>query len=182
MPDRHLLGCGVLLGRGSSLLLSIYVDVRPMFMTSLHSKFDEHAWTTAVSVGGGTVFCSFASPNLSFWATFPLPAAAAGGKARRLPSGDSGKALDRSKYYVTFQTNEGDTPRIVISAFGSSWSHPARGSMPVAWSVDPVLSVRFPALMDYYASTAKPTDSFIGGVAGAGYVYLGHLSDVQLER
>ena len=45
--------------------------------------------------------------------------------------------------------------------------------VPVAWSVDPVLSERFPALMDYYATTAKPTDSFIGGVAGAGYVYLG---------
>ena len=36
-----------------------------------------------------------------------------------------------------------------------------------------MLSERFPALMDYYATTAKPTDSFIGGVAGAGYVYLG---------
>lgn len=36
--------------------------------------------------------------------------------------------------------------------------------------------------MDFYASTAKPADSFIGGVAGAGYVYLGSLSDAQLQR
>ena len=28
----------------------------------------------------------------------------------------------------------------------------------------------FPALMDYYATTAKANDSFIGGVAGAGQV------------
>ena len=54
--------------------------------------------------------------------------------------------------------------------------------MPVAWSVDPANSERFPALMDWFASTATPTDSFIGGVAGAGYVYLGSLSEQQLQR
>jgi hypothetical protein len=98
------------------------MDLRPddpadnKLMAEVFSKLDhlfdafgwarnEHAWTQAVSVGGGTVFCSFASPNLSFWALLPLPAAA-GGKARRLPSGDSGAALNRSKYYLTFETNE----------------------------------------------------------------------------
>jgi hypothetical protein len=86
----------------------------------------------------------------------------------------------RSKYYVTFETNEGDTPRIVVSAFGSSWASAQRGSVPVAWSVDPVLAERFPALMDYYAATATANDSFIGGVAGAGYVYLGALTTQQL--
>lgn len=52
----------------------------------------------------------------------------------------------------------------------------------MAWSIDPVNSLRFPALMDFFASTAKSNDSFIGGVAGAGYVYLGSLSEEQLQR
>ena len=43
---------------------------------------------------------------------------------------------------MTFETNEGDTPRIVVSAFGSSWANPQRGSIPVAWSVDPLLAER----------------------------------------
>jgi hypothetical protein len=133
-----------------------------------------------VSIGGGVVFCSFASPNLSFWAVLPLPDGRT--LARKLPNGDSGAPLDKSKYYVVFETNEGDTPRIVVSAFGSSWASAARGSLPVAWSVDPVLSERFPALMDHFAATASANDSFIGGVAGAGYVYLGALTDEQLER
>lgn len=81
------------------------------------------------------------SPNLSFWAVLALDPAA-NGKARRLPSGDSGSPLNRSKYYITFETNEGDTPRIAVSAFGSSWANPQRGSIPVAWSVDPVLAER----------------------------------------
>ena len=139
---------------------------------------DEHAWTRAVSVAGGVVFCSFASPNLSLWARFPLLTSS----PRRLPDADSGAPLDPSKYYVTFETNEGDTPRIVVSAFGASWANPNRGSVPVAWSVDPVLFERFPALMDWYARTATANDSFIGGVAGGGYVYLGALTDAQLQR
>ena len=140
---------------------------------------DENGWVRQVTIGGGTVYCSFASPNLSFWAL--LKAATSSGKARKLPSGDSGSALDPSKYYVTFETNEGDTPRIVLSAFGSSWASPQRGSIPVAWAVDALLSERFPALMDFYASTATSNDSFIGGVAGAGYVHLGALDEAQLE-
>jgi hypothetical protein len=71
--------------------------------------------------------------------------------------------------------------RIVLSAFGSAWASPQRGSIPVAWAVDPLLSERFPAMMDFYASTASSNDSFIGGVAGAGYVHLGALSESQLE-
>lgn len=120
-------------------------------------------------------------PNLSFWALLQLPKAA-GGKSRRLPAGDSGKSLDESKYYVTFETNEGDTPRIVVSAFGSSWASPLRGSTPVAWSVDPLLAERFPAIMDHFATTATANDSFIAGVSGSGYAYLGALSEPQMER
>ena len=144
---------------------------------------DEHSWTRTVCTTGGTVFCSFAAPNLSFWAVLALPSSSPSpGRARPLPDSDSKRALDPSKYYVTFETNEGDTPRIVDAAFGASWASPRRGSMPVAWAVDPALAERFPALWDYYASTASANDSFVGGVAGAGYVYLGSLTAAQLER
>ena len=108
---------------------------RLMFYCFRH--YDENAWVKKVTLAGGTVYCSFASPNLSLWAL--LKAQGASGKARKLPSGDSDSALDRSKYYVIFETNEGDTPRIVLSAFSSSWASPLRGSIPVAWAVDPLL-------------------------------------------
>ena len=165
------------------LLQIIFTKQTPLF-DAFGWAYDEYAWTDLVSRGGGVVFCSFASPNLSFWALLALPPTSPGassGKARRLPKGDSGNILDRSKYYITFETNEGDTPRIIVSAFGSSWASPQRGTIPVAWSVDPVLSERFPALMDFYAATATANDSFIGGVAGAGYVYLSRLTEIQLR-
>ena len=115
--------------------------------------------------------CSFASPNLSFWAQFPLDRAkGAPARARALPAHDRGAALDRRKYYVTFETNEGDTPRILVSNMASAWASPQRGSAPVAWAIDPLLAERFPALFDYYARTATRNDSFIAGTAGAGYL------------
>ena len=160
---------------------SIFAEMNDLF-DAYGWAHNEHEWTRTVSVWGGVVFCSFSAPNLSFWAILALPPDAPSGRARKLPTGDSGKILNRSKYYLTFETNEGDTPRIIVSAFGSSWASPLRGSIPVAWAVDPVLSERFPALMDYFAKTSTANDSFIGGVAGAGYVYLGALNDAQLHR
>lgn len=128
--------------------------------------------------GGGAVFCSFATPNLSFWRLMPLPDGLT--KARPLPVFDRGMPLDPSKSYVLLETNEGDTPRIVVSAFSRSWTDPRRGSLPVSWSIDPVLAEEFPALFDYIASTAGVNDSFISGPGGCGYVYYGAMSDAQI--
>lgn len=97
----------------------------------------------AAAGGGGAVFCSFSTPNLSFWRLLPIPGRST---ARPLPVFDRGMALNRSKTYVLLETNEGDTPRIVVSAFSRSWTDPRRGSLPVSWSIDPVLGQEFPAL------------------------------------
>lgn len=128
--------------------------------------------------GGGAVFCSFATFNLSFWKLMPLPDGRV--KARPLPVFDRGMPLDRSKSYVLLETNEGDTPRIVVSAFSKSWTDPRRGSLPVSWSIDPVLAEEFPALFDHFAATAGVNDSFISGPGGCGYVYYGMMSDAQI--
>lgn len=83
---------------------------------------------------------------------------------------------------VTFVTNEGDTPRIVDSLFGAAWADQRRGTVPVAWAIDPVIAEQFPALWDYYASTASANDSFVAGVGGGGYVFLNTLDNLQFQR
>lgn len=132
----------------------------------------EHAFTNITSHAGGVVFCSFRTSNLAFWAaisklraTKPLP----------LPQHDRGIPLDRTKTYLVFETNEGDTPRIITSQFDSSWLSPKRGSIPVAWAVDPLLGEMFPELLNFYVSSATTNDTFVAGLDGAGYVYLGSL-------
>lgn len=52
------------------------------------------------------------------------------------PSNDLNRALEKGKVYIMFETNEGDTPRIVTSQFTSAWLSPNRGSIPVAWASD----------------------------------------------
>eukprot|EP01045_Picozoa_sp_COSAG04_P000160 COSAG04_NODE_3_length_53939_cov_50.145431_50_plen_321_part_00 len=133
----------------------------------------------AAAGGGGAVFCSFATPNLSFWRLLALPDGRT--KARPLPVFDRKMPLDKSKSYVLIETNEGDTPRIVVSAFSKSWTDPRRGSMPISWAIDPQLGEEFPALFDYFASTAGVNDSFISGPGGCGYVYYGRMTDPQIK-
>ena len=131
-----------------------------VWMTSSSGASPSGNPNAAAAGGGGAVFCSFATPNLSFWKLLPIPGRT---KSRPLPVFDRGMKLDRTKSYVLLETNEGDTPRIVVSAFSKSWTSPRRGSFPVSWAIDPALGEEFPALFDYFAATASVNDSFISG-------------------
>lgn len=132
--------------------------VNPLFSTALANMeplFSSYGWTddefgfvwmtessgagpdgtpnAAASGGGGAVFCSFATPNLSFWKLLSLPEGLT--KARPLPVFDRHMKYDKNKKYVLIETNEGDTPRIVVSAFSKAWTDPRRGSLPISWSI-----------------------------------------------
>ena len=107
------------------------------------------------------MFCSFRTANLAYFAalssirrTVPLP----------LPQHDRGQALDPNNMYLLFETNEGDTPRILTSQMDSAWMSPARGSVPIAWAVDPLLGQLFPELLNFYVETATQNDSFVAGL------------------
>jgi hypothetical protein len=137
----------------------------------------EPAMTASTSAAGGAVLCDGA-PNLSFWTHVnPGPVT--------LPYNRRETQLDPTAYYITWQSNEGDTPKIMAAlqvrgcgcgcgygrgkrsrvwvwvrtalcvspARGPSpvavmrgqqeqWLDPRRGSIPIAWGIDPlVLSV-----------------------------------------
>ena len=131
----------------------------------------ESEYTLRVSAGGAYVLCSGA-PNLSFWAFFAIaPDAlhhAFGRVARRATSPP---LTLKTKTYVTFETNEGDTPKIVAGLFGGSWLNKNRGAVPIAWGINLLLCREFPSLMEYFANTATVNDTFFAGTSGAGYVY-----------
>jgi len=166
-------------GADDALLDALLSRLDPLF-DAFGWAAEEFTWVNATSAAGGAVLCSFASPNLSFWALVPCDRTGRR-EARRLPAADRGVRLDRAKHYVTFETNEGDTPRILVSAMASSWASARRGSLPVAWAIDPLLAERFPALFDHFAATATPNDSFVAATAGAGYAMLDQFSAPQLD-
>jgi hypothetical protein len=51
------------------------------------------------------------------------------------------------------------------------WLDPRRGSVPIAWGIDPLILDVSPGLLDFYARTSTPNDTFFAGTAGAGYAY-----------
>jgi hypothetical protein len=151
----------------------------------------EDVYCGRISKDGNYILCAGA-PNLSFWARVPTASSpillrplrkdspfprGEGGRGVRFPRGEGGRGV-RNKYYVTFQTNEGDTPKIVAGLMGGAWLSPQRGSVPIAWGIDPLLADLFPALIEYYARTAGPGDSFFAGCSGAGYCYPWHMPNM----
>ena len=150
-----------------------------VWMTESSGAGPDGTKNSTAAGGGGAVFCSFATPNLSFWKLLGLPNGQT--KARPLPVYDRKMKYDKTKKYVLMETNEGDTPRIVVSAFSKSWTDPRRGTLPISWAIDPQLGEEFPALFDYFSQTAGVNDSFISGPGGCGYVYYGRMTDPQIR-
>ncbi len=129
---------------------------------------------------------SSGAPNLSLWAFLatvlpPVAKQEFGRAARSATAGKTPAPLEK-KVYVTLQTNEGDTPKIVAGLFGGTWLNPQRGSAPVAWGVNLLLARTFPHLMEYYATTATANDTFFGGTSGAGYVYPSEMPPRAFEK
>ncbi len=124
----------------------------------------EGVYCDRVTSSGNFVVCAGA-PNLSFWAHVPVA------EPPRLPTHPARTKRLESKYYITFQTNEGDTPKIVAGLMSGGWLSEQRGSVPIAWGINPYIAERFPALFEFYASTATANDTFFAGCSGAGYCY-----------
>src|SRR5437667_371285 len=75
------------------------------------------------------------------------------------------------KAYVVLAVPDGDNLDFVSGRMRDLWSESARGTVPVAWSLDPLLSDLAPPMLDMYYDTATPLDRFIAGPSGAGYLY-----------
>ncbi|HVB72314.1 MAG TPA: hypothetical protein VNE38_02060 [Ktedonobacteraceae bacterium] len=76
-----------------------------------------------------------------------------------------------SKVYVSFTMSDGDNLQYNQHRLYQMWQDPARGSIPLGWTVSPVLCEAAPALAAYYEQTATPGDELIAGPSGAGYMW-----------
>ena len=160
----------------------------------------EPAMTMSTTKAGGAVLCDGA-PNLSFWASLGVPpaivpasttraaaaaaasttatAAAAAAASLQLPYNRHLSSLDASACYVTVQSNEGNTPKIAAALQQNAWLDPRRGSVPVAWGMNPLVASIAPGLWAFYAATASNNDSFFAATAGAGYAYPWSMTNMQ---
>ena len=124
----------------------------------------EWLMTWRVSEFGSGVECSGA-PNLSFWRGVPTDG------PFTLPHRETVSGPLQARNYVVFYTGDGDAPKTIAGVQNGDWTDPARGSVPLAWGIQPYLMALCPALLEYYAQAATPADSFFSGPSGAGYTY-----------
>jgi hypothetical protein len=108
------------------------------------------------------------APNLSLWRGVPTNG------TPRLPASRRVDGLDRTKVYIIFQTGAGDTATNAIAGINGMWHQPERGSVPLSWGVDPLVGHMFPAIWEFYATTATKNDTFFAETAGAGYAWPFH--------
>jgi hypothetical protein len=73
--------------------------------------------------------------------------------------------------YVTFTITEGDNLQYCQNKLKSNWDDDARGTVPINWSISPLLADIAPGLLAYYFETATDNDHFMCGPTGLGYTY-----------
>lgn len=103
-----------------------------------------------------------------------------------LPASGSKHLLDGievapGKLFYFFYAGDFDSAAWLYSQLYSRWNDPARGSVPIAWPLDPALAVRFPPAFDLVFSDLQGpvsdcltdstcNDTIITGDSGAGYI------------
>jgi len=75
------------------------------------------------------------------------------------------------KTYVVLGIPDGDNLDFAAGRMWDLWSEPLRGTIPFAWSINPLLVDLAPPLLDRYYDSATPVDRFLASPSGAGYLY-----------
>ena len=86
------------------------------------------------------------------------------------PSPPATPALE-NKIYVTFTMSDGDNIQYDQRRMRYLWDNSARGSVPINWTISPLLLDAAPAMLDHYQRTATGNDLLMAGPSGAGYAY-----------
>jgi len=129
---------------------------------------EENAFVQMASAEGKFVVGVQDLPNLSVLTAFGRT-----DTHRQVPVSGPMPDLEDNKTHVVLAVPDGDNVDFVSGRMRELWSEPERGNrtMPLAWSINPLLVDLAPPLLDWYYDTATPFDRFIAAPSGAGYLY-----------
>ena len=85
------------------------------------------------------------------------------------------------KIYLTFTFSDGDNLQYDQHRLRTIWDDPNRGTVPLNWSISPLLLDAAPIMLHYYQSTQTPNDLLVAGPSGAGYTYPGDWPSAALS-
>lgn len=88
-----------------------------------------------------------------------------------VPSPRSTEHPEDATAYVTLIFGEGDNIQYCQRHLRALWDDPARGQVPISWTISPLLEDAGPALLRHYRETSTQNDLLVCGPSGAGYSY-----------
>jgi hypothetical protein len=135
---------------------------------------EENAFVQLLSREGKFIVGAWSVPNLSV-----MTALGRGRPHGQVPAPAVGDP--ENKTYVVLGISDGDNLDFVHGRMRELWAEPARGTRPIAWSLNPLLVELAPPLLDAYYDTATPGDRFIAAPSGAGYLYPDYASREDLS-
>lgn len=77
------------------------------------------------------------------------------------------------KVFLSLVYLEGDNIQYNQRAMFQHWNDSSRGSVPLGWTISPLLRDIGPGILSYYQRTATENDLLVAGPDGAGYTYPG---------
>lgn len=121
--------------------------------------------------------------NASFWQHFPLDEKYPQHWVTRQNLKDRGYLNENGsinfagRNFIIFYVGDFDSSSWLAQITPYLWDEPGRGSVPLMWSVSPVLDRRVPMVMHYFRKTATEKDYFVSADNGAGYLLPGMLQE-----
>jgi hypothetical protein len=86
------------------------------------------------------------------------------------PAAGQQGAKRKTTTYLSFTISDGDNLQYCQHRLLHLWRDPARGQIPIGWTIAPALQQVMPPLAAYYRRTASANDELIAGPSGAAYV------------
>ncbi len=82
----------------------------------------------------------------------------------------------QNKVYVSLTLSDGDNVQYMQHTMKMNWGSSARGTVPIGWTVQPLLADFDPAMLNYFWSTATTDDCLVAGPSGGGYTRINYWS------
>ena len=167
LPDVGSLGEGLLAER--SLMQQILATYPPQ-TAHLGWFIDESSGVNLTSQAAILVLATDHFTNLEVWSAvrpqFDV--------SQAVVSRTEAMSSVANKIYISFTVSDGDNLQYCQHRMLKLWRDQARGSLPIGWTISPVIMQAAPAMAQYYRSTATPNDELIAGPSGAGYMFPSH--------
>ncbi|MBE3561568.1 MAG: hypothetical protein IMW89_20455 [Ktedonobacteraceae bacterium] len=128
---------------------------------------DESSGVNLTSLAAQPVLASDYFTNLEVWAAWQPSFSPPESVQEHMPAIEN-------KIYLSFTISDGDNLQYCQHRLMHLWRDSLRGSLPIGWTLSPVLLQAAPAMAAYYRTTATANDELIAAPSGAGYIFPSH--------